>query len=168
MEQRGTPSAGSAGGLGMLGIHGHTRPLCGRDTGGRVLARSARVLFRPCSVAQAPSSPRACDSCDDFPPHCPGAWSLISLPQCLPTCSAVPQTMAHVLITGSSICRMPSWSWSRSHLDFAWLREVESQGFIIPLPTEVMPVASGSRRLAGYPLYRCCCDGSSGPGNVDS
>lgn len=57
--------------------------------------------------------------------------------------------MAHVLITGSSICRMPSWSWSRSHLDFAWLQEVESQGFIIPLPAEVMPVASGSQWPVG-------------------
>lgn len=91
-----------------------------------------------------------CDSCDDFPPHCPGVQSLIPSPLCLPTCSTVPQTMAHVLIIRSSICRMPSWSWS--HLDFAWLQEVESQGFIIPLPTEVMPVASGSQRLAGYPL----------------
>lgn len=58
--------------------------------------------------------------------------------------------MAHVLITSSSIFRLPSWSWS--HLDFAWLQEIESQGFIIPLPTEVVPVASGSQRLAGYPL----------------
>lgn len=28
MEQRGTPSAGSAGGLGVLGMHGRTQPLC--------------------------------------------------------------------------------------------------------------------------------------------
>ena len=48
----------------------HAAPLCGRDTGGRVLARSARVLFRPCCVAWAPSSARACDSCDD-PPSLP-------------------------------------------------------------------------------------------------
>lgn len=149
MEQRGTPSAGSAGGLGVLGTHGRTQPLC---VAGTPVAECWPGLPESCldlAVLHGPRPQHERVTVVMIPPHCPGAQSLISSPLCLPTCSAVPQTMAHVLITSSSICRLPSWSWS--HLDFAWLWEVESQGFIVPLPTEVVPVASGSQRLAGCP-----------------
>ena len=114
------------------------RPLCVTGTpGGRAPAKSARVLVKPCSVAPPlpfrgfSFSPRVCNSHDDFPLITLGFSCSAVHPRASPPPVPLPR-LRPMLLTTSSICRIPSWAWSHLHLLRLW--EVGSQGLIIPPP----------------------------------